>query len=218
MCRLLCIFTIVFASASLDSAPLFEKWQKRINDAETTYAAAVKKADNVRFFSLQKANGDRINVLKKGLSDATKAGEFDAATAFKERLVTAEKNQSTRRKPKNVVNFGNHEFALIEDKASWYLAKLRCEEMGGHLAVIDTPQKQEFVLKLCAGASDSVWLGALNEDGNWVWVTGLPVTSTVGWTINEGPSHSVGLSYWHASASLDDFTMGGRLAYICEWD
>jgi hypothetical protein len=86
----LCLAAILSISTCFAADQLAEKWQKRINDAEANYAAAVAKADNARFFAVQKANGDRLKVLKSALSDATKSGDFDAATAFKEKVKTAE--------------------------------------------------------------------------------------------------------------------------------
>lgn len=84
-------FAILLTSASIAADQLAEKWQKRINDAEANFTAAVAKADNVLFFAVQKANTDRLKVLKAALSDSTKAGDFDAGVALREKITAAEK-------------------------------------------------------------------------------------------------------------------------------
>ncbi len=85
MSKSLCLAVLVFGSV-LGAAELSEKFAKKINSAEETYKAAVQKADNTRFYAVQKANQDLTKVLKAALMDATKAGDFDAATEIKSRL------------------------------------------------------------------------------------------------------------------------------------
>ena len=99
-------------------ADLPEKWAKRLDSTEANYQSAVQKADNTRFYAVQKANGDRLKALKTTLTDATKAGDFDAATEIKSRLAVAEMAGIARPKPKITVKFGGHEYAMIEPTAT----------------------------------------------------------------------------------------------------
>jgi hypothetical protein len=141
--KLLVVF-MLFVSTTV-AAELAEKWRKRISGVNVVYTAAVTKADNARFFAIQKANSERLSILKKTLSDATKAGDFDAAALLNEKVRLAELDGISRPKPKNIVRFGRNEYALIEDKVSWHTAKKRCEEMGGHLVTFETPDEQAFI-------------------------------------------------------------------------
>ena len=86
--------SLFIASAVLISgayaADLPEKFAKRVESADVAYQAAVLKADNSHFYALQAAASDRLKVLKTALADATKAGDFDTATALKKRITEAE--------------------------------------------------------------------------------------------------------------------------------
>lgn len=208
------LFVILLTSASIAADQLAEKWQKRINDAEASYTTAVTKADNARFFAIQKANTDRVKSLKAVLSEATKAGEFDALVALREKIAIAEKEGTGRPKPKNIVKFGGHDYALIEDKVTWHVAKKRCEEMGGHLACLETAAEAEFVIR--AAGDHTVWLGATDEltEGDWRWITGPKVTYPMSLD-NAGE-----VDHWAAlyHGAVHDGTGGNRWAYVCEWE
>ncbi len=194
------------------AADLSEKFAKRIESAESTYQQAVAKADNVRFYAVQKANSDRVKALKQALTDATKAGDFDAATAIKERISEAEKT-GPREKPKNTVKFGGHEYALIEDGAAWPLAKSRCEQMGGHLAIINNADEMNFVRQLCG--QQTVWLGGSDAEaeGNWRWVDGARVT------LKMEVDNLYDCDHWMAlyQGAFHDGAAGHRYAYLCEF-
>lgn len=215
------ILRFVFIASTVlisGAAELSEKWTRRLENADSNYEQAVQKAENVRFYALQKATQDRVKVLKTALSDATKAGDFDAATEIKSRLSAAETVGARRPKPKNVTKIGGHEYALIEDKASWHVAKRICQEMGGHLAILDSAAETNSLRELCRSSGQSAWIGAINEEGTWLWVDGTAVNSTDGWIVNDARSQAAGMTFWHSDLNLDDFGVGGKLAYICEWD
>lgn len=131
MIRHLSVLVPCIIATGLLAADLPEKWAKRLESTESNYQSAVQKADNIRFYAIQKASQERVKALKSALADATKAGDFDAATELKTRLAEAESAGGVKPRPKNTVKFGGHEYALIEDKATWHVAKRRCEEMGG---------------------------------------------------------------------------------------
>lgn len=216
------IAIVLFCSVVIAADQLAEKWQKRIADAEANYAAAVAKADNTRFYAVQKANSDRLNVLKKALSDATKAGDFVAASKLKEKVDAAESDGVSRPKPKNVVKFGGHEYALIEDKVTWHVAKRRCEEMGGHLVTFESKEEQAFCLDACRSANVPVWIGVANEDdfSRFVWVSGSLAIVDKTWIFDNGAEKefSFGIAYWPPSSQFSDHNLGAHEFFVCEWD
>jgi len=198
---------------------LAEKWQKRIADANSNYATAVAKADNTRFYAVQKANSDRLNVLKKVLSEATKAGDFVAASKLKKQVDAAASDGVSRPKPKNVIKFGGHEYALIEDKVTWHVAKRRCEEMGGHLVIPETVEEQAGVTKLCA--SNTVWCGASDEEteGQWQFINGdpVPVEQQKTWSIDNENGFEHHLFFYPTNGRYMDGSASTRFFFICEW-
>lgn len=214
--RLSVLVPIVIASTVL-AADLSEKWSKRLESADAVYQQAIQKADNTRFYAVQKATQDRVKLLKTALTDATKAGDFEAATEIKSRLAAAETAGGVRPKPKNTVKFGGHEYALIEEKATWHVAKRRCEEMGGHLAVIETPAENDGLLAMCKAGGFSAWLGATDEvtEDKWVWLTGKPVGISFHHDNSYESEHY--LVFWPPSGGWDD-NGSARHGFLCEWD
>ncbi|MCK8215269.1 hypothetical protein LW982_17945, partial [Erwinia amylovora] len=83
------------------------------------------------------------------LSDSTKSGDFDTSSLIKSKITEAEAAGVARQKPKNTVKFNGHEYALIDEKVTWHTAKKRFEEMGGHLACLNTPSESAFLLAIC---------------------------------------------------------------------
>lgn len=209
-------------AAAIAADQLAEKWEKRIRDAEASYAAAVMKADNARFYAVQKANGDRLTILKKVLSDATKAGDFDAATMLKEKVAVAELDGIGRAKPKNVIKFGGHEYALVDAKVTWHVAKKRCEEMGGHLVTFDAAGEQEFCLAACRNAKLPAWIGVSNAEdiSQFKWVSGTAAVKDPSWQFDDGSEKdfAVAVAYWPPSGTFNDHNLGAVIGYVCEWD
>lgn len=208
------VLALLVFTSGLYAADLSAKWSKRLESTEAAYQSAVQKADNTRFYAIQKAAQERVKALKSALTEATKSGDFDAATELKARLAEAEAAGGLRAKPKNIVKFGGHEYALIEDKATWHVAKRLCEEMGGHLAIVETADEAAFILKLCG--SETVWLGASDEatEGDWKWVNGTPVKLSLDLNNQDGYDHWL-VVY---QGTFADGTAGRRYVYACEWD
>ncbi len=218
---LLCGSMLFVAAAAV--AEISEKTQKKLDAADLAFKTAVEKADNARFYAIQKATADRVKVLKQALTEATKAGDFDGGSKLKE-LIAAADAGTVRTKPKDVVKFGGHEYAAIKDQLSWHNAKKRCEEMGGHLVVSETPEEEQFVLALCRQPKDrfGCWIGATNEDqqDKWMWVTGIPVAQAKTWKHDNGEAqfHGHGMTYWPDSDCFNDDNLGARMGYVCEWE
>ena len=64
--------------------------------------------------------------------------------------------------PKDAVAFrGNHYKAFLDTNSTWWEAKFACEDIGGALVVITTPQENEFVRRLSKGKL--IWLGGTDE-------------------------------------------------------
>ena len=200
-----------------DGYDLPAKWRKRIDSAESLYQSIVQKADNARFYAIKKANGDRLKTLKAALTDATKSGDFDAATDLKQ-LVALTEVGAGRPKPKNVVRLGEHEYAVIETKVTWHVAKRICEDMGGHLAIINTPAEGGLLLEFCKSIPIETWIGATDEvgEGTWEWVDGSPVTTMIHTDNFKEIQHY--LIYNKALGTWDDGDGGARNAFLCEWE
>jgi hypothetical protein len=213
---------VLCCSVVAASDQLAEKWQKRINDIEATHAAAITKADNARFFATQKANGDRLNGFKKALADANKTTDVHAINALRDKVLAAEKDGVSRPKPKNVVKFGGHEYAVIEGHLSFHFAKQAAEELGGHLVTFESAQEQEFILEFGRQRKLGVWIGLSNEADHekWTWITGQPCLSPGEYRHDnhDRATNSMAMTYWPDTDSFNDDNMGAHMGFICEWD
>ena len=214
--RTLLLVGFVLMATTAGMAAISEKMQKKLDAAEATFKAAVDKADNARFYAVQKASVDRVKVLKLAMTEATKSGDLDAANEIKARLELSEKSGGFRDRPKTTAKFGGHEYALINESITWHLAEKRCREMGGHLVCVNSPQEEKFVMELCG--KTLAWMGANDEEteGTWVNVDGTPATFSNPRVDNDlDREHS--MSY-DGNGGFQDWLSGGRCGYVCEWE
>ena len=141
--------------------------------------------------------------------DATAAAGADAPSAI----------------PATASSFGGHHYLVFDEveDLSWQSAKLACEALGGHLAVITSKEEAEFINQLANGAY--LFLGATDqeEEGTWVWIDGSEWSYT-NWypdQPNDYDDEDYLATYdegeWvDVDASGDAFWM--PTGYICEWD
>lgn len=76
--------------------------------------------------------------------------------------------------------FGDHKYYLFEIPVLWEEARQFCENAGGHLVVITSPQEQRRIERLLGnGITNEYWIGGVDlSDNEWVWVTGEPMEYT----------------------------------------
>ena len=123
------------------------------------------------------------------------------------------------------VRFEGHYYKFIRGEFSWRDAKLRCEQMGGRLAVIENPRQQEFIASLLGKQPSYVLIG-LSDEGqpnDWRWVDGSPARFT-SWGKGE-PNHLGGIEHYGAvnpaagSQWLDIANEHRAIAgFVCQWD
>ncbi|MDX1944307.1 MAG: family 16 glycoside hydrolase [Pirellulaceae bacterium] len=81
--------------------------------------------------------------------------------------------------PTKSQTFGGHRYQFLPDKLSWTEAKLKAEQMGGHLATITSQEENDwiaatFIRPLPLGLG--LWIGGQygGSPRQWSWVTGEP--------------------------------------------
>ena len=120
-------------------------------------------------------------------------------------------------------------YRVFEHNLTWYDAKIRCEEMGGHLATITSRAENNFIVSICQNRR-FYWLGGfrLNDGYGWAWVTGEPFRYT-NWSPGEPNDADYGEPYlqitnyhtgrWGWNDHNDNFWPSRSLyCFICEWD
>ncbi len=130
----------------------------------------------------------------------------------------------------NVISFGGHKYAVINESCSWEDAKEKCESLGGHLMTPNTALEFAFLqYGLTSGkTSNHYWLGVHYTDSEWKWAdTGerADFIYTLSKNVN-GYNASiadyqryVGKQFYYADGM--GYTASSTLsanAFICEWN
>jgi len=181
---------------------------------------------------------DAETALKEEVDRLSKAGKLEEAVAVKkfaermgkEVLANAEKQpKSTHsgktRAPKGAVAWNGHKYMAVRNPCRWAEAKKACEDMGGHLLIIDTQEEQNALVAMLVRAGmgrDNFWIGATDEieEGAWTWVDGSPVAYS-NWNPRE-PNNYGGEHYAEMAVGdggrWNDLSLSLTRWFICEWD
>lgn len=125
--------------------------------------------------------------------------------------------------PADATRFQGSAYAAFEADVSWHEARARCQEMGGHLAVIETAEEAEFIADFADGRY--LFLGATDEEteGEWRWVNGAAWDYTNwldgqpnNWNDEDYLATYDGGEWVDVDAEGDEFWM--PTGYVCEWD
>lgn len=133
--------------------------------------------------------------------------------------------------PDDAVEFNGHYYKVFLDvNVTWNTAKTRCEEMGGHLAVITSREEQSFLESfLPKTAIRSFYLGGYKNGDSWQWINGEEWNYSnwrSGQPDNYGYNQTI-LRMVYADRygwyfTWDDIPNSGDQeyndCYICEWD
>jgi len=169
--------------------------------------------------------GFRLALSPSGASEKTGSATLRSGETLRpDKAVTWEKN--------------GHAYQVFRAVLPWPEAKKRCEEMGGHLVSITSPQEQKFVCSLIAQSGipvdrrsaipgqwvewqDKFWLGGTDEgsEGRWRWVDGSPWEYAL-WAPKQPDGDGDFLNICpHLGGSWNDGPAKAffLLGFICEW-
>ena len=215
-----------FAAALLLAADNPLEGDKFLEKADEKFGQSMQRAQDAYAKSAGDAYETRLKTYRAVLAAATKAGDFDRATAVKDRIKALEQEASDaaslskktqRPKPKNTVKFGGHEYALVTDPATWGQAEKLCKEMGGHLAIANTEEKLNFLGKLCGETTAYIGASDEAEEGVWRWVDGSPVQLGSHGNLSDANGMEHYLHWWPADKKWLDGP-SYRTPFVCEWD
>jgi Lectin C-type domain len=127
--------------------------------------------------------------------------------------------------PADAVAYKGHHYKYVDDKSTWYIARAKCEKMGGHLICIGDADEDFFAVNLIKQAQGiTAWIGASDEEeaGVWRWVNGEPFSYSR-WGPGQ-PDNTNGVEtcveitgFWKDSP-WNDGVEGCRFPFVCEWD
>jgi hypothetical protein len=122
-------------------------------------------------------------------------------------------------------SLGGHWYKYFAERVTRHQARKRCEDMGGYLVCVETPEERRFIETLIGeGADEGIWLGGTDEplEGRWRWVNGSPLAYT-NWFLGEPdngtsdkPEHYLRMEP-RQQAKWRDAHASVPGGFICEW-
>jgi len=108
-------------------------------------------------------------------------------------------------------------YQLVMQEMTWYEARNHCEQLGGHLAIINSKEEADFVAGLTAGKN--TWLGATDahKEGDWRWLDGTELNFN-NW--DDGEPNNLNKEHvlqMGSSGKWNDTSDGGKYYFVCEW-
>jgi hypothetical protein len=128
-----------------------------------------------------------------------------------------------------IVVFNGHKYKLFLENVSWDEAKQKCEDLGGHVLVVESGAEQAFIVKALNDlrarqpefpAVPLVWLGIVPDKatGKWVsMVTGQPQLYS-NWDHGSGQPRAGAESSAMSATDGRWYSRGGTNLVVCEWD
>lgn len=140
-------------------------------------------------------------------------------------LMPIPNSDSEKRIPADAVEFNGHYYYVydIDTIADWNMAQEYCEEQGGYLATITSPEEDAFLYSYITDAGySSVMFGLTDQEqtDDWRWVTGEEL-SYQNWRSGE-PNHQGGYEHYgmyyerNTDGTWNDGSGRGG-PFLCEW-
>jgi serine/threonine protein kinase len=126
--------------------------------------------------------------------------------------------------------FSGKYYKVFKEFLRWHDARIECERMGGHLAIVRNREENLFLTSMVRGANLTMaWLGATDElnEGRWVWVDGSKMTYTAWDSDSAQPNNAGGnehyLFLYAAKSGLwwdlwNEGAGGFNPGFVCQWD
>jgi len=239
MCRCWCVIWCALLAAAVPvhlysaefdpkSSPSVGKALDKATEASAQNRKAYDEAN-------QKALDEATDALSKEVERLSKAGKLEQAITVKKFaesmpkavLRKAESAERARKPvvPKFAVAWNGHKYAAFRVPSRWSDAKKACDDVGGHLVIIETQEEQNALMEMMDRSGmgrDRFWIGATDEaqEGTWKWVDGSPLAYT-NWDVGE-PSNAMGGQHYAEMAGGNggqwrDLPQDQTRWFICEW-
>lgn len=122
---------------------------------------------------------------RKALEDQ----EEIARAELEEQERIAEQEAEMRAAMEGGTSWNGHTYKVFDEGMTWDEAKVYCEDIGGHLVIIESQEEQSMLEGIMDG-KNFYWLGAsIDNEDDWLWINGEPM----------------GYSNWHGTQP-DNFT------------
>ena len=121
---------------------------------------------------------------------------------------------------KGCYHYNGHTYFYIDTEVNWKVAKAVCENLRGHLLIIENESENNFIKKII---DEYTWLGLTDEETEsiWKWINGEPLYFTdwlKGQPDNKEQEHYVHYHYYAENYSWNDIEYSRNFKFICEYD
>ena len=84
---------------------------------------------------------------------------------------TTDTNENKDTTVKGFFYYENHTYISVSRKVNWHIAKKLCENVGGHLVIIEDEKENDFIRKIISSGS---WIGLSDheKEGDFKWING----------------------------------------------
>lgn len=118
--------------------------------------------------------------------------------------------------PDTAMEFIGNSYAHYTERVTWEQAKKKCEDLGGHLVIINSKEENDFIVKTLFG--DKEWAGPTYQDSQkWIGAYENP-DGIIVWVSPNGKKVSETYNNWWSGDPLP-FKRGhskyGRYVHIC---
>jgi serine/threonine protein kinase/TPR repeat protein len=169
--------------------------------------------------------GDPSPYWKKYLNVKYSYDDKETFRKFREgskvQIPTAEEIENAKSEaptlPGDKLAFKGVRYQLVMQEMTWYEARNHCEQLGGHLAIINSKEEADFVAGLTTGKN--TWLGATDahKEGDWRWLDGTELNFN-NW--DDGEPNNLNKEHvlqMGSSGKWNDMSDGGKYYFVCEW-
>ena len=131
------------------------------------------------------------------------------------------------RPPGDAKEYRGKFYKVFPQQATWLEARVRCQKIGGHLAVVKSEEENQFLTSLMKNQGVTVaWLGATDElvEGRWAWVDGEPLRYN-NWNPGQ-PNNKQGREHYMVMIVANDGKWSDQPnesaqwspGFICQWE
>jgi len=199
-----------------------EEFRQAVRTADERYQKLLQPIARRRTLTVENAGKRATLRLEKVAREAKQIG-FELGEGLVKAEIekikkTVEDAKASQAKGIWTVGFKGHRYLAVLAPVTWSEARQACEDMGGHLAFIETKEELKFLQTLIRRVG--CWVGCTDKhkEGDWRWLNRAPVDRSL-WDRPEPDNAWGGQDFcFLGGKGLSDDKDHKGAGFICEWE